>query len=400
MNTLKSYKLFLESLVLEDYKYSEKQELMVRNWLTKKGVDPSEHNSFVIRFFKSYPKLIKKDINQYRTLADVNAALELAESFETDQEKKKKLKKDAEKADFGDYTFVLTFTPESSQFYGGNTTWCTAAKSTVYNWFMHRIIGVEFYLISKTDESKKYSLHLNWDKSYCTIYNAENSCNFDGENHEYNDIEQLRNFLKDDRKYDWMMEQFEMTKQDAPKIVPKFMEQLSNPDVNLRSFFDKFSYFTLLSNRIVDDYDDVLNETELDELIEYVSGLFDEFLVWFAKQDYNYILSILDDIEKYKEENNQKVDVDDHIFINESFRQYVVNVNPDFNKEYNSLLIFDSSDDEWLEEISENIGISVKTLTKEELKISDFYDNYDYSKLKGMNHIDMHIQILEDYFKK
>ena len=399
MRNLKSYNLFLESLILEDYKYSEKQALMVRNWLTKKGVDTSEHDSFVIRFFKSYPKLIKKDINQYRTLSDVNAALEVAESFETDQEKKKKLKKDAEKGDFGDYTFVLTFTPESSQFYGGNTTWCTAAKSTIYNWLMNRIIGVEFYLISKTDESKKYSMHLNWDKSYCTIYNAENSCNFDGENHEYNDIEQLRRFLKDDNMYSWMMEQFEMTKQDASKIVPKFMEQLSNPDVDLKSFFAKFSYFTLLANRIVEDYDDVLNETELDNLIEYVTNSFDEFLGWFAKQDYNYVLSILDDIEKYKEEQGEKVDVDDHIFINEAFRQYVVNEKPDFKTEYSSLLVFDASDDEWLEEISENIGISVKKLKSSESKISDFYDNYDYSELKDMNHLEMHIQILDDYYE-
>ena len=284
------------NLFLEDYKFNEKQELMVKKWLLKRNlIDNLESKSkdeIINRFFKSYPKLLKKDINQYKTFDELLSALEIAESFQTEHEKKLKTKKEVTKATFGDKILILTHSPETSQFYGAGTTWCTAAKSTVYHWLLHRIIGVEFFLISTTDENYKYSIHINWDKKYSTVYNEVNSCIFNNVNHEYNDIQELRKYIDNELMWKWMMEQFDIVKNQASILVPEYLKELCGNE-SLNEMFNKFHYFAASTEDIIQYFNDNLNSTEIEYFEDTLMTIWiKDFKLWLSRKSYDNILDL------------------------------------------------------------------------------------------------------------
>jgi len=294
MKHLKQYKLF-------EYKATEGQLKAVDKWLSKKGISDK---SVINRFFTLFPKLKKKDIFSYKTYDELLTALKDAESWETSAEKKKKLKKDIISKQFEDKLIILALTPDATRFYGAGTTWCTSMRDSNYHWLLHRIIGVEFILINNslkdTDNKHKLSIHINWDKKYITIFDANNKIEFDGIKHEYWNIEDLKEFLNNDNIFEWMMKEFEETKRDAPSFIPSLIGKLIKDKE-----IDKFFNITLEAGNpiydLINDYIDVddFNSLEYYYLIDQIIPIWKKlFIPWFSQLKYNNIYKLLETIRK------------------------------------------------------------------------------------------------------
>lgn len=400
-------KQFLEFIL--EYKATDRQKQTVDKWLSKKGISDK---SVIDRFFNVYPKLKKKDIYSYKTYDELKQALQNAESWETAAEKKKKLKKDTISKKFGDKLIVLGLTPESTKFYGANTTWCTTMKDSNYHWLLHRIMGVEFILIDNslpdTNPKHKLSIHLNWDKKYITVFDAENKIEFDGERHEYWDIKGLRDFLNNDEVFDWIIKEFEMTKEDAPKFIPSLIGKLIK-DRELDKFFDITleggnPIYELLNKYInLDSY----NSLEYDYLVgEVIPEWKKEFIPWFSQLRFDDIYSLLGDIrnsllqqDTELEDELTSMSLNDHVFLSQTFLKFLKEGDL-FDDIYKIPLIFDYEDEDWLSEIADSLNMDEDVLIQNSSEISDYYKNLKHVDFMGKDRFDLHVELLADFFEE
>ena len=100
-----------------------------------------------------------KDINQYRTLVDLEDALGLLDDVKTARQQKQEIKKSGIHIFVNNDTAFLAHlkTKEAAQFYGKGTKWCTAGDK--HNMFYeYNRNGPIYLIIDKTDNSK-YQVH-------------------------------------------------------------------------------------------------------------------------------------------------------------------------------------------------------------------------------------------------
>lgn len=402
MKYIKKYKLF------EDYKPNEKQKAAFVKWSNRKNIP--EALEYMDRFFKVYPKLKIKDINQYKNLEMLKRAIEEAESFKTAKDIKREAKKNSVKKRIGNKEIILALTPEASSFYGAGTMWCTSMKNEVYHWLLHRIMGVEFYIINHdlpdTDTNHKLSVHINWNKRYSTVYDSDNKPTFDGITHEYTDIKDLEKFIDNEEIFEYMMKEFEITKKDAPKFIGNLLKKFVK-NKHLKSIFEKYHVLKYSIENFLEIKDDYLNESEFDVLNDFHNGIGKQWLLEFGAYlkslNFDDILNLLDlaeekqlkEIEKGK---RNKISLDDHVFIMDLFDIFLFQKD-DFKKEFYSVpIIFDMDDEEWLTDILISVtgNIDVDDYIDDPDFLNQIEDCYNNKKLVQTKEkrIDTHKEII------
>lgn len=381
MNFIKSFKIF------EDYKPNKKQKAAFVKWSNKKN--QPEALEYMDRFFLVYPKLKNKDINFYKNLEELKAAIEKAESKKTAKDIKRAAKKNSIKTRIDNYEVILTLTPEASSFYGAGTIWCTSMRDEVYHWLLHRIFGVEFYLINhdlpSDNTNHKVSIHINWDKKYSTIYDSENKVTFDGKTHEFTDINEINNFIGNQKVFDWIMQEFETIKKDAPKFVPTLLKKFVK-DNHMKKVFEKYHLLKYSIENYLEMNNDILNEAEFDYLNDINQNLglqwYLEYCDWFKNLSLNQIIYHLGQIES----------PDDHVIIMELFDYYLFNVKNNFKEEFYSCpILFDVDDENWLE----SLGLDPNSDLLDQ--IEKFYEDFQFNHKK--TRFETHLHIIESFNK-
>lgn len=146
-------------------------------------------------FHNNTARLQQKDINQYKTLADLhnilNPIIKASEEKIAQKEKEEKGVKKLYEDD--DWLLVRPLTHEASCKYGANTQWCTASKNDSEHFKNYTEGGILIYLIHKKSNNKfafYNDLEDADDDSMLQIYNPiDYDINEEGE---FNDI---KNFL-------------------------------------------------------------------------------------------------------------------------------------------------------------------------------------------------------------
>lgn len=413
MKILKNFAQFLTESLLLEIAASGSQIQAFKKWVLKHQLDPTEAESIQDRFFKHYQKLKKKDINTYRDVTELLAAIETAESFKTaSEEKKAKKKEDAIKGSFGKVDVILCLTPASSQFYGAGTTWCTGAKNEVFHWLLHRMIGVEFYLINhalpETDNQHKLSIHLNWNKRYITVYDALNTPTFNGEVHEYTDPSGLAAFLhqlEDGRLiFEWILKEFEATKADSPHFLPQVLRSFCTE--GLDTVWSKYLVDDKSADSLLVHFDhDVLNEVEYENAREFLNSKKEGFRAWLATRTLVDIQDLLAQIEEFQKDEDKKIALDDHVVICEFFTIYCLEL-PNFRENFYEQIpvIFDADDETWYESIIDETEVSEEIYDDLEDQLEFIQDGYNtatpavYAAIYNMhptNRLQYHIYFIE-----
>ena len=128
-------------------------------------------------FHKNVQRLEKKDINQYKTLDDLNDTLEdLGPSNKQKREKNKEVAQEGSSIVYESdkYFVVRPDTEEASCYYGRNTKWCISAtaSSNYFEGYVSR--GKVFYMIRDNSASDK-----DPNKKLALVYDAWDSSVFD-----------------------------------------------------------------------------------------------------------------------------------------------------------------------------------------------------------------------------
>jgi hypothetical protein len=130
-------------------------------WLNSvKNQEPIEDIVPVILSFNNNKQRLKeKDINAYKTVANLRQILENLGGSKTKQEKTLKSEETTKIGEFGDWIVVMPHTRESSCLWGKGTSWCTAATASgnlflSYTGRKQRSIFL-YYLIKKGADSVK-----------------------------------------------------------------------------------------------------------------------------------------------------------------------------------------------------------------------------------------------------
>lgn len=110
-------------------------------------------------FYYNLPKFSNKDINSYRTLNDLNIAIDNIKGVKTSGDKKRDAKKSSKKIfENNKWIIIIPETKEAAIKYGKGTTWCTSAKKD--NAFdAYNVDGPLIIIINKQNPSEKYQLH-------------------------------------------------------------------------------------------------------------------------------------------------------------------------------------------------------------------------------------------------
>ena len=125
-------------------------------------------------FHKNIQRLKQKDINQYKSLDDVEAAIEKlgATSKEKRQKKKEVAHEESRVVYESDKYFVVRpDTEEASCYYGRNTRWCISATESANYFEDYTMRGQVFYMVrdnyaSDKDPNKKLALvYDTWESS-------------------------------------------------------------------------------------------------------------------------------------------------------------------------------------------------------------------------------------------
>ena len=139
-------------------------------WILKqyknKSIRQEDHpriNTALSLFQKHQSKLPRKDLNQYRSLNDLEDSLEPYKETISNKEQKKLDKSGAEKIhDENGFKVYHLKTKEAACHYGKGTKWCTAAdKNNMFHNYNDR--GPIYYIEGKNNkgERKKYQFHFN-----------------------------------------------------------------------------------------------------------------------------------------------------------------------------------------------------------------------------------------------
>lgn len=109
-------------------------------------------------FHKNVQRLEKKDINQYKSLDDVEAAIEkLGATSKEKRQKKKEVAQEGSRIVYesDEYFVVRPETEEASCYYGQNTQWCISATESANYFEDYSQRGKAFYMIRNNYKSDK-----------------------------------------------------------------------------------------------------------------------------------------------------------------------------------------------------------------------------------------------------
>lgn len=109
-------------------------------------------------FHKNVQRLEKKDINQYKSLDDVEAAIEkLGATSKEKRQKKKEVAQEGSRIVYesDEYFVVRPETEEASCYYGQNTQWCISATESSNYFEDYTQRGKAFYMIRNNYKSDK-----------------------------------------------------------------------------------------------------------------------------------------------------------------------------------------------------------------------------------------------------
>ena len=137
------------------------------------GEDIVRAKNAIEKFIKYQQVIEKKDINQYKTLKDIEDEIKKHEN---------KVRRSVKKVDGADivyeddrYTVVSPLNHETSCYYGAGTKWCTAARSGSGHYYNYTTDGRLFYIIDKkgktSDRFYKVALLNKFDGGQ-TFYDA------------------------------------------------------------------------------------------------------------------------------------------------------------------------------------------------------------------------------------
>jgi hypothetical protein len=112
----------------------------------------------ITQFEEKKRALEKKDINQYKSLSDLEDAVGLLDDVKSSRQIKQEIKNEGIKKIYEDSNYLLAqlLTEQAACFYGSNTKWCTAAKED--NAFVHYSDLGPLYIIIDKKENRKYQL--------------------------------------------------------------------------------------------------------------------------------------------------------------------------------------------------------------------------------------------------
>jgi len=138
---------------------------------TKEDITPSEIANTIRDFHQFNARLQQKDINQYRTLADVITVLTPIRQ-KAEQDKVKKAQEEGVKKLYEDEDWLLLtpLTHQASCRYGANTQWCVASRDTSAHFKNYTEDGTLVFLIHKKS-NHKFAFWTDNDEHYTEIYN-------------------------------------------------------------------------------------------------------------------------------------------------------------------------------------------------------------------------------------
>lgn len=136
------------------------------DWMAKTYVATPErpdHMVDMIRAFHSFvqrKKIEKTDIHQYKSVEELETALNAAEKKKSKSEIRKKIKDEGAKVvmETDRVKIIVPETYEASKLYGQNTKWCTAARETDREWKSYYRQGCKLYYIIDKKTKKKYAV--------------------------------------------------------------------------------------------------------------------------------------------------------------------------------------------------------------------------------------------------
>ena len=136
------------------------------------------HKELIANLIKGFhqhaPRLQMRDINQYKSLADLNTAVSplIKASEEKAAEKLKQEEGSLKLYEDADWLMIIPLTYEASCKYGANTQWCVASRDTKEHFKSYTKSGLLIYLIHKKSNNKFAFYHdYDNDGSSVEIYN-------------------------------------------------------------------------------------------------------------------------------------------------------------------------------------------------------------------------------------
>jgi hypothetical protein len=167
-----AYNTFVENDPSGNHKYLGWMMKQMLAMVLERGHDhPDYHENGIVglvdKFHKNAQRLSKKDINQYKTVKELDETLENA-----GLSRREKRLEGADRIFENDHLLVVTpLTREGSCYYGSETRWCTAARSdNQYNNYSSR--GTLYYIIWKLvmpegkRDYQKIARYIDFGKSY------------------------------------------------------------------------------------------------------------------------------------------------------------------------------------------------------------------------------------------
>lgn len=138
-------------------------------WMCKQYLLIQERPEHIGDVIKVYDNLINrsmvsdKDINNFKTLEDLEKVVSEASKKRSKTEISKKVKKNAEVIlNDKDLFIVVPKSHAASCLYGKNTKWCTTGKTPTY-WDAYTKKGVKFYYIINKKDDRKYAVAVYLD---------------------------------------------------------------------------------------------------------------------------------------------------------------------------------------------------------------------------------------------
>ena len=146
---------FLES------KFNRYTEWVLIRYLNKNFLfeDLPRVQDAIAQFEQKKSKLEKKDINQYKTLSELEDAVGLLDDVKSTRQQKQEIKNEGIKKIYEDGKYLLAelLTERAACFYGNGTKWCTAAREN--NMFDNYANQGPLYIVIDKQDNRKYQLH-------------------------------------------------------------------------------------------------------------------------------------------------------------------------------------------------------------------------------------------------
>ena len=138
-----------------------------------------KHKELIANHIKSFhqhsSKLEIRDINKYKSLADLNTVLSpLIKTSEKAVEKLKQENDSLKLYEDADWLMIVPLTHETSCKYGANTKWCVASRKTKKHFKSYTKSGSLIYLIHKKSNNK-FAFYYEYNNNTVEIYNPNDT---------------------------------------------------------------------------------------------------------------------------------------------------------------------------------------------------------------------------------